>query len=194
MNLQLCFLKCRFFSHGSIIIGLWLFLAACSRPTPTAVAVATATSVQSGLIATFTPTHTAVVTKHLPSATSTPTRPTRTIPPRRTATSAPTATASFITWDEAGAYVGESVTLCGPVMGAHFAESSKGQPTFLNIGENYPNPDRFTVVIWAQDRHKFPGKPEGIYSGQEICVTGTIEEYDGALEIIVTGPEQIAIQ
>jgi hypothetical protein len=78
-------------------------------------------------------------------------------------------------------------------MDAHYATSSNGKPTFLNLGEPYPNPARFTVVIWGEDRAKFPGKPEELYTDQEICVTGTIEEYNGALEMVVTDPEQIVI-
>jgi hypothetical protein len=78
-------------------------------------------------------------------------------------------------------------------MGAHYATTSNGKPTFLNIGEPYPNPARFTVVIWGEDRDKFPGKPEELFTDQEICITGTIEEYNGALEIVVSEPEQIVI-
>ena len=52
-----------------------------------------------------------------------------------------------ITWDEAKYHIGERTTVCGPVVNTKYASTSKGNPTFLNIGKPYPDPDRFTVVI-----------------------------------------------
>jgi len=41
----------------------------------------------------------------------------------------------------------EYATVCGPVVSAYFATSMNGQPTFLNIGNEYPDPKRFTALI-----------------------------------------------
>jgi hypothetical protein len=44
------------------------------------------------------------------------------------------------------------------VVSTHYASSSKGQPTFLNLDELYPK-EVFTILIWGSDRTKF-GVPE----------------------------------
>jgi hypothetical protein len=139
-----------------------------------------------------------------PSPTATP-RPSETLPPTPSATTLPsasptqpasptiTATANFILWDEAVLHVNEETTVCGPVMDAKYSPASKGKPTFINLGEKYPNPKRFTVLIWGQDRDLFSSDPATLYNGQDICVTGKIESYQGALEIVVHTPDQIVI-
>ena len=50
-------------------------------------------------------------------------------------------------WDQAIQNVGERATVQGPVVGTRYASGSNGQPTFLNVGKDYPDRDRFTVVI-----------------------------------------------
>jgi len=103
-----------------------------------------------------------------------------------------------VSWDEAKYHLGERTTVCGPVVSTYFAEGSAGKPTFLNIGKPYPDSDRFTVVIWIQNRAKFlsalPEPPEDYYLGKTICVTGLIDEYpkgSGSAQIQVTDPSQI---
>jgi hypothetical protein len=77
---------------------------------------------------------------------------------------------------------------------AYFATSTNGQPTFLNIGKEYPDPERFTALIWGRDLEYFPFNPDEYYFGKTICVQGLVEEYKGTLEIEVTDPEQIIIK
>jgi hypothetical protein len=76
-------------------------------------------------------------------------------------------------------------------MSTKYAPSSRGQPTFLDIGKPYPNPDRFTVVIWSEGRGNFPEPPEDAYEGKNICVSGLIEMYQGSPEIAVDSPSDI---
>lgn len=104
-----------------------------------------------------------------------------------------TACQDAISWDEAYQHVGEVATVQGPVMSPRYAESSGGQPTFLNIGRPFPDPDRFTVVIWGDDRGNFPTPPEQAYDGKTICVTGLIESFEGSPEIIADSPSDIKI-
>ena len=99
-----------------------------------------------------------------------------------------------ISWNEAINHIGERTTVYGPVIGATYASSSKGQPTFLNVGKNYPDPARFTVLIWGENRSKFSPAPEIQYKGRTIYVYGLIELYQGSAEIIVTEPNQIQVQ
>jgi DNA/RNA endonuclease YhcR with UshA esterase domain len=94
-----------------------------------------------------------------------------------------------VTASEAKGHVGEVATVCGEVASTHYAASTKGQPTFLNLDKPYPNPV-FTVLIWGSNRSKF-GTPENDYKGKHICVTGKITEYRGGPEIVADKPDQI---
>ena len=96
-----------------------------------------------------------------------------------------------ISWEDAGDYVGESVTIYGPVKGTKVAKSSKGQPTFIDVGASYPSTDRVTCVIWSENRGNFPSSPEVYYKGKNIRVTGTLYIYNGGLNIEVSSPSQI---
>ena len=82
----------------------------------------------------------------------------------------------------------KNATVCGSVASAHYAPQSRGQPTFLNLGQAYPN-DEFTAVIWGEDRAEF-GKPETL-AGQRICVTGPLTLYRGKPEMILTDASQL---
>lgn len=124
-----------------------------------------------------------------PTPTQTPTLTPTTTP---TVTVTPTPTISCdIQWNEAKYYIGEYMTVCGPVIDSHYASTSSGQPTFLNIGKDYPDLDRFTVVIWGDNRGNFPSPPEDYYLGKNIGVTGLITEYEGIAQIEVSTPSQI---
>jgi len=63
--------------------------------------------------------------------------------------------------------------------------------TLLNVGAPYPDPSRFTVLMWIDARWNFDYPPEETYYGLTICVTGTIELYEGSAEMIIEGPEWI---
>jgi hypothetical protein len=95
-----------------------------------------------------------------------------------------------ITAAEAKDHVGETRTVCGKVVSTHYATSSKGQPTFLNLDEPYPK-EVFTILIWGSDRAKF-GAPETRYKDATVCVTGKITSFRGKPEIISTDPKQIS--
>ena len=84
--------------------------------------------------------------------------------------------------------------VCGPVVDTAYASGSSGKPTFLNIGRSYPDPERFTVVIWNDNRNNFPAQPENYYLGKNICVDGVIELYEGVAQIEGTNQRQIEVQ
>jgi len=141
-----------------------------------------------------TPTASSSPTIALPTATPVMTTPAITasaIPITPTVEPTPT---DHILWSDASEYLGEERTVCGPVEGTHFANDSRGKPTFLNIGENYPSPDRFVVLIWGEYRDNFSRKPEKYYEGKTICAEGEIQEYEGIFEIEVQSPSDIEIQ
>lgn len=93
---------------------------------------------------------------------------------------------------EAAGHVGEIARVCGVAVDASYVPGTDGRPTFLNLGEPYPDP-LFTVVIWGEDRRRFDAPPERAYRDRRICVTGRIRSYEGRPEIIVTRPAQIRI-
>jgi hypothetical protein len=86
-------------------------------------------------------------------------------------------------------HLSKTTTVCGTVVITHYAASTKGHPTFLNLDKPYPK-QVFTVLIWDENRSKF-GTPENEYKGKRICVTGKIIEYKGAPEIVAGDPKQI---
>ena len=106
---------------------------------------------------------------------------------------APPVSEQAIPWDEASGHIGETTTIEGPVVTAVYSDTSTGEPTFLNVGRDYPDPDRFTVVIWGDDRGSFPDAPESMYEGKTIRVTGEVSEYDGRAQIEVTWPDAIEV-
>ena len=94
---------------------------------------------------------------------------------------------------EASSSVGQRATVCGDVADTRYASGSRGQPTFLNFERAYPN-HVFTVVIWGDERSKFPSRPESHYSSKNVCATGLIETFDGKPQIIAREPSQLSIQ
>lgn len=110
-----------------------------------------------------------------------------------TLTSTPTVASSSISWNEAKYHIGERATVCGYIVDSRYASTSNGQPTFLNMGNAYPNSDRFTVVIWGSNRSNFASSPESYYYGKYICVTGLITEYQGVPQIEASYSSQIQI-
>jgi DNA/RNA endonuclease YhcR with UshA esterase domain len=96
-----------------------------------------------------------------------------------------------LTTSEAKEHFGETATVCGEVVSTRYADSTKGQPTFLNLDKPYPN-QVFTVVVWGNNRSKF-GAPENEYKGKRICITGKITAYAGLPEMVADEPKQIKI-
>lgn len=127
--------------------------------------------------------------------TTQPTIPSSTLPkPSLTLTPRQLIENKTIKWNEASKYVGERITVCGEVISTTNAFSSPGNPTFLNIGRPYPDPKRFTIVIWGENRNKFSTPPDIYYRNKNICVSGLITLYEGVPEIEVSNPSQIALK
>lgn len=93
---------------------------------------------------------------------------------------------------EAAGHVGEMAEVCGKVASAAYLASVGGQPTFLNLERPYPD-QAFTVVIWGSSRKQFDGRPENLFDGKSICVSGRIAMHQGTPQIIVDDPDQIVV-
>ena len=96
-------------------------------------------------------------------------------------------------WTDADSVEGESGEIVGPVISTSYRPDVKGEPTFLNVGADYPKSSRFTVVIWGEDRGNFPTEPESDFDQETICVNGDVFDYRGVSEIAVSDPSQIEI-
>jgi hypothetical protein len=81
-----------------------------------------------------------------------------------------------INWDQAKDYIGQTVTVTGPVIGTH----DFGGAAVLNIGKDYPDPGRFTVYLSADNR---AAMPPDLDNGKTISVTGTLKTFHDVPEI-----------
>jgi hypothetical protein len=82
--------------------------------------------------------------------------------------------------------------VCGVVASATYAVQAPMAPTFLDIGQPYPN-QVFSAIIFDNDRPKF-GVPESSLRDKSVCVTGEIFLYQGTSEIILRDPRQLSVQ
>lgn len=84
-------------------------------------------------------------------------------------------------WDEAAEHVGEEATVCGPAISVITDVNDAGEKTgFINIGADYPDPNRFTFVVYDEDLGNFDPQQH------EYCGTGTIQLYEGVPQIETT--------
>jgi hypothetical protein len=98
--------------------------------------------------------------------------------------------AASLSPEEAANHVGETATVCGPVVSASYLPQAPQSPTFLDLGKQFPN-QIFSVIIFGSDRPKF-GTPETSMRDKSICVTGTIFLYQGKPKIILHDQTQLS--
>lgn len=78
-----------------------------------------------------------------------------------------------LSWNEAVNYVGTTQRVCGPLMSMR----TSADDVFLNIGRDYPDSQRFVVVVWDI------GGVRAESPGVTICASGTITSYNGLAQI-----------
>ena len=93
-----------------------------------------------------------------------------------------------VSYVDAGKYAGQTRTVEGTIVGT---DRSSSNTVFLNFHDPYKG--YFTVVIFSSDLSKFTFDPEKVYLHTEVRVTGQIQLYQGAPEIIVRSPSQIEV-
>lgn len=103
------------------------------------------------------------------------------------------ACAGAVAWSDVEGDEGESRRVRGPVVDATYAVDVESRPTYLNIGADYPDLNRFTVVIFDDDRSNFRTPPEDAYEGREVVVSGPLSEFDGLPQIVANDPGDITI-
>jgi len=97
-----------------------------------------------------------------------------------------------ISASQAKNHVGETQTVCGVVASTRYASTSRGEPTFLNLDQPYPN-QVFTIVIWGSARSAFPAPPEEAYRNRHVCVSSLIDVYHGVPQVVVGTPTAIQV-
>jgi hypothetical protein len=93
-----------------------------------------------------------------------------------------------ISAEEATKHIGNKVIVCSMVYGV----KELAGVNFINLSASYPN-SPLTVVVFNADKVNFKNGLV-IYENKKVCVSGTIKEYKGKTEIIITKPEDIVIQ
>lgn len=86
-------------------------------------------------------------------------------------------------WDVAKDHVGTRLRVCGPL--ASVRGSTDG--VFVNVGQDYPHPERFTFVIWG-DWWLDP-----IPENATICGSNEIYLYEGVAQIELGAPSDLEI-
>ena len=84
-----------------------------------------------------------------------------------------------IAWDEAANYAGTTQRVCGPFAGSGNSDND----VFLNLGRDYPDPERFQILIWDI------GSVEPIAIGATVCASGEVALYNGVAEMTLDSAE-----
>lgn len=77
-----------------------------------------------------------------------------------------------IGWDSARDYAGTYQRICGPVTSLRNTYDG----AFVNVGLDYPDPGRFTFIMWGVQL-------DPIASGKTVCAAGNIYLYDGVTQM-----------
>lgn len=85
-------------------------------------------------------------------------------------------------WDTAHQHLGEEMKVCGPVIGV----GTDQDDVFLNVGFDYPNEDRFTIVLWDVGPTDLAS-----HKGKDVCVTGTVSDYQGVAQVEVRSVDAV---
>lgn len=92
-----------------------------------------------------------------------------------------------IAWTAARQHMNEIVTAEGVII----TTRNTGRVTYLNFSNNFQTD--LKVVIFPREAALFSQPPETMFLNRKIRVTGRIEEFQGAPQIIVRDPKQIVI-
>jgi hypothetical protein len=79
------------------------------------------------------------------------------------------------------------------VVAATYRRSSTGRPTFIDVGQGFPDANRLVVVVWGRDRDAFPQPPENAYQGKTIAVSGEVTEFRGRAQVEADGVADIVV-
>lgn len=95
--------------------------------------------------------------------------------------------------EDVSRHIGDSITVCGKISGGRFLEQAKGTPTFINLGQAFPD-HSLTIVIWSDVRKQFETAPETLFKDKEVCVTGRIELFRERPQIVLRRKEDLKVK
>lgn len=98
-----------------------------------------------------------------------------------------------ISWQEASKYVGQVVTIYGQVVNVTIDTEDSKNPTYFDMGAAYPDTNRFTMIVYGEDKLEFPESPDTMYGGKTIAVSGEVYEHDNVCYIKATSPSQVEV-
>lgn len=96
-------------------------------------------------------------------------------------------------WDEAFSKVGETAEVCGPIVSYHHAPDAKGDPTFVNIGGDFDDPSRFTIVFWNQGTSVVRLLDGVSAEGRTACASGEVSLYEDVPQIELSSLKDLSI-
>ncbi len=99
----------------------------------------------------------------------------------------PTPPNGIVNWKDAAKFYNRQVTLEGKVVQIY----NSGRVMFLQFSDS-PETDA-KVVIFPQDWGKWPQRPDLIFMGKTIRVTGQVVKYQSAPEIVINDPKFITL-
>lgn len=99
-----------------------------------------------------------------------------------------------ISWQNVGQHIGSTVSVTGAVMAVAQKEGVRGNPTWIEIGAAFPNPNRLKVVIWIEDKHRLPMVMPDVLDGKIVCITGLVTDYKGVAQIVMRDARQFSLQ
>ncbi|MBI3537113.1 MAG: OB-fold nucleic acid binding domain-containing protein, partial [Chloroflexi bacterium] len=91
----------------------------------------------------------------------------------------------IVNWKDAPNFYNRDVTVEGKVVKIY----NSGRVMFLQFSDS-PDTD-MKAVIFPSDWGKFSDRPDRLFFGKTIRVTGRVQKFEGAPEIIVNNPSQI---
>ena len=98
-----------------------------------------------------------------------------------------TSNVNVISYSQAASYAGQSKTVEGTIVHTYVS----GGTVFLDF--HYPFQGYFYAVIFSSSVGNFKFQPASFYLNKEVRITGLIQMYQGAPEIIVNTPSQIEV-
>ncbi|HZP39933.1 MAG TPA: hypothetical protein VFD84_00315 [Candidatus Binatia bacterium] len=90
-------------------------------------------------------------------------------------------------WRDAGAHVGDIVTVEGDVVGAH----TSGSTCVLEFATD--DPSAFRAILVVPIVSSLPPEPERLYVGKRVRVSGRVQRFEGRPEMVLRGPSQIEV-
>ena len=104
----------------------------------------------------------------------------------------------------ASKHLGDEGTVRGTITGYQYDSDMTGKPYTLlfnkpDVAESEPPTselkasEAFKLVIWEDAREKFPAQFAAEYTGNMVCATGMIIDFEGSPAIAINEPNQVEI-